>query len=89
MAFTHQNFIHLGLWSSNAHTTQWHVTTQPNFITKPRPTVWEKLPSRPKQKPTKKPIFIHTEPPIIHSSGPEPPRQTTTYRPKPEEVSIH
>ncbi|XP_055309194.1 serine proteinase stubble [Sitodiplosis mosellana] len=43
-----------GLWNQDAHTTQWQVTTQPNFVTKPKPT--EKLPSRPKPKPTKKPI---------------------------------
>lgn len=63
------------------------MTTQPNFITKPRPTVWEKLPSRPKPKPSKKPVVIHTEPPVIHSSGPAPVKQTTTYKPKPEDVS--
>ncbi|XP_036228983.2 serine proteinase stubble [Bactrocera oleae] len=37
----------------------WHMTTEPNFITKPRPPSWEKptamRPSKP-SKPTKKPI---------------------------------
>ncbi|XP_039966813.1 serine proteinase stubble [Bactrocera tryoni] len=38
----------------------WHMTTEPNFITKPRPPSWEKptgmRPSKP-AKPTKKPIL--------------------------------
>ncbi|XP_067642393.1 serine proteinase stubble [Eurosta solidaginis] len=38
----------------------WHMTTEPNFITKPRPPSWEKpttmRPSKP-PKPTKKPIL--------------------------------
>lgn len=63
-----------GLWNPNTHTTQWHVTTQPNFITKPRPTQWDKLPSRPKPKPTKKPIhFTEMSPPsqssFIHTTA--------------------
>lgn len=36
------------------HTTQWQLSTEPNFITKPKPMQWEKVPIR--QKPTKKPI---------------------------------
>lgn len=41
-------------WSS---TSSWQVTTEPNFVTKPRPSPWDKSTSvRPKPKPTKKPI---------------------------------
>lgn len=46
-------FIFTGAWSS----TPWQVTTEPNFITKPKPSQWDKTtPARPKPKPTKKPI---------------------------------
>lgn len=55
----------IGLWSQDVHTTQWHVTTQPNFITKVKPTQWEKLPSRPKPKPTKKPIVQTNQTPHV------------------------
>lgn len=72
-----------GLWNPNTHTTQWHVTTQPNFITKPRPTQWDKLPSRPKPKPTKKPIhFTEMSPPsqpaIIHTNASDSGKRPTT-----------
>ncbi|CRL02399.1 CLUMA_CG015395, isoform A [Clunio marinus] len=60
-------------WSSKP----WQVTTEPNFITKPRPSPWDKTtPSRPKQKPTKKPItYIST---VVTST-----RKPTTFKPKP------
>lgn len=45
----------------NVETTAWHMTTQPNFITKPRPTTWDKLQLRPKPKPTKKPTIHNSE----------------------------
>ncbi|XP_054746533.1 serine proteinase stubble [Anastrepha obliqua] len=53
------------LWHTSPQLTaatqhHWHITTEPNFITKPRPPSWEKptgmRPSKP-SKPTKKPIL--------------------------------
>ncbi|XP_068156608.1 serine proteinase stubble [Drosophila tropicalis] len=50
----------------------WHMTTEPSFITKPRPTAWTKpgivnlpMPGRPSKpaKPTKKPIVYERPPP--------------------------
>ncbi|KAL5274119.1 hypothetical protein ACFFRR_000710 [Megaselia abdita] len=44
-------------WSTTAQTTQWKISTEPNFITKPKPIMWEKPSTRPKpSKPSKKPI---------------------------------
>uniref|UniRef100_A0A0A1WSH0 Serine proteinase stubble n=1 Tax=Zeugodacus cucurbitae TaxID=28588 RepID=A0A0A1WSH0_ZEUCU len=47
----------------------WHMTTEPNFITKPRPPSWEKptglRPSKP-SKPTKKPILPQPHLPSYH-----------------------
>lgn len=88
--------IIIGLWSQDVHTTQWHATTQPNFITKVKPTQWEKMPSRQKPKPTKKPIV----PTIGHVKRPTLPSTSTTTstvtkvssllpqstKPKPDEV---
>lgn len=54
--FLNSIFFKLGLWSQDVHTMQWHVTTQPNFVTKLKPAQWEKLPSHTKPKPIKKPI---------------------------------
>lgn len=71
------------------------MTTQPNFITKPKPTYsWEK-PSRPKPKPTKKPQHptngndIVKRPPAISpaTSNVQTP-STQTTKPKPPEVSL-
>lgn len=59
------------------HTTQWQVTTQPNFITKVKPTQWEKLPSRSKPKPTKKPI-VSTIPHVKRPTSPSSAFSTTT-----------
>lgn len=89
------HLVFIGLWNSNTHTTQWHVTTQPNFITKPKPTyTWEKLPSQPKPKPTKKPIPSATQNelvkrPIATTSTTittSTSTSTQSHRPKPTEV---
>ena len=57
------------------------MTTEPNFITKPRPSPWDKTtPARPKPKPTKKPINYGT---IVETQT----RKPTTFKPKPP-VSI-
>lgn len=38
---------------------QWHITTQPNFITKPKPTHIDKISTYwTKPKPTKKPVAV-------------------------------
>ncbi|XP_020818449.1 serine proteinase stubble [Drosophila serrata] len=59
----------------------WQMTTEPSFITKPRPTGWTKpgivnlpMPARPSKpsKPTKKPIVYERPPP------PPPPSPSTT-----------
>lgn len=53
------------------------MTTEPNFITKPRPSPWDKTtPARPKPKPTKKPINYGT---IVETQT----RKPTTFKPKP------
>lgn len=45
-------------WSATSQTTQWKISTEPNFITKPKPIMWEKPSTRPKpSKPSKKPIY--------------------------------
>ncbi|XP_050678847.1 serine proteinase stubble-like [Leptidea sinapis] len=44
---------------SNLNTIHWHVTTEPGFITKPRPSSWDK-PNKP--KPTKKFTTTTTKP---------------------------
>lgn len=79
-----------GLWSQDVHTMQWQVTTQPNFVTKLKPTQWEELPSQIKPKPTKKPISLvsdlvkqSTLPPIHSTSKP------SSYPPKPTGVLFH
>lgn len=79
-----------GLWSQDVHTMQWQVTTQPNFVTKLKPTQWEELPSQIKPKPTKKPISLvsdlvkqSTLPPIHSTSKP------SSYPPKPTGVFFH
>ncbi|XP_055904986.1 serine proteinase stubble [Eupeodes corollae] len=87
--------ISSSLWNTSPQTIQWHMTTQPNFITKPRPPVWEK-PSKP-IKPSKKPIqtqasFMTTRRPIVTSGnfptktkpqtfGTKPTKPATTTRP--------
>ncbi|XP_037955602.1 serine proteinase stubble [Teleopsis dalmanni] len=60
---------HLGTSTTMQH--HWHMTTEPNFITKPRPPNWEKpTPLRPKpSKPTKKPI-IAPEQPMLQQTPP-------------------
>lgn len=48
-------------WSTTSQTTQWKISTEPNFVTKPKPIMWEKPSSRPKPpKPSKKPIYNGT-----------------------------
>lgn len=64
--------ISSSFWNTSPQTIQWHMTTEPNFITKPRPPVWEK-PSKP-IKPSKKPIqtqasFMTTRRPIVTSGN--------------------
>lgn len=45
-------------WGTTSQTTQWKISTEPNFITKPKPIMWEKPSTRPKpSKPSKKPIY--------------------------------
>lgn len=69
---------------------QWQVTTQPNFVTKLKPTQSEKLPSQIKPKPTKKPI-ISTVPDLVKK--PTLPSTTISSKPssntlKPSQVCI-
>ncbi|CAD7093306.1 unnamed protein product [Hermetia illucens] len=66
------------IWNTSPQTTQWHMTTEPNFITRPRPPIWDKPTApRPKPpKPTKRPIV--TERPTISTTY-----QTTTTTRKP------
>lgn len=45
---------------SNLNTIHWQVTTEPSFITKPRPSGWEKPGAKP--KPTKKFTTTTTKP---------------------------
>ncbi|XP_055856370.1 serine proteinase stubble-like [Episyrphus balteatus] len=87
--------ISSSLWNTSPQTVQWHMTTEPNFITKPRPPIWEK-PSKP-IKPSKKPIqtqasFMTTRRPIVTSGnfptktkpqtlGTKPTKPVTTTRP--------
>lgn len=57
--------ISTGTWNTfSQNTVQWQMTTQPNFITKPKPSGWEKpLPTKNKFKPTKtKPQMFQTRP---------------------------
>lgn len=66
-------------WSTNSQTTQWQHTTQPNFITKPRPSPWDKpISTRPKPKPSKKPILQSTSTAIVNT------RKPSTVKPKPQ-----
>lgn len=52
--FSFHRHTDLVTWST---TSSWQVSTEPNFVTKPRPSPWDKSTSvRPKPKPTKKPI---------------------------------
>ncbi|KAG5681913.1 hypothetical protein PVAND_011317 [Polypedilum vanderplanki] len=69
-------------WSS----TPWQMTTEPNFITKPRPSLWDKTtPAKTKPKPTKKPIIYGTSTAIENSSSSssQETRKPTTFKPKP------
>lgn len=61
-------------WTTHSLTTQWQVTTQPNFITKPRPSPWDKT-TQVKLKPSKKPI-------LVDRPG------STIYKPKPQVCSL-
>lgn len=67
----------------NVETTAWHMTTQPNFITKPRPTTWDKFQLRPKPKPTKKPIIQND---ALSAYTQEDSKKSTTSKPKPQQV---
>lgn len=62
-------------WTTHSLTTQWQVTTQPNFITKPRPSPWDKT-TQIKLKPSKKPI-------LADRPG------STIYKPKPQVGSLN
>lgn len=62
-------------WTTHSLTTQWQVTTQPNFITKPRPSPWDKT-TQIKLKPSKKPI-------LADRPG------STIYKPKPQVCSFN
>lgn len=81
------------------HTTQWQVTTQPNFVTKLKPTQWEKVPSSHiKPKPTKKKPIASTLPELVkRPTFPSTPQQqpsmasitnsiSQSFKPKPTEV---
>ncbi|KAM8705764.1 hypothetical protein ACLKA7_010119 [Drosophila subpalustris] len=74
------------IWHTSTHQQQhqaqqhhhWHMTTEPSFITKPRPTGWTKpgivnlpAPHRPSKppKPTKKPI-VYERPPLPPTPSP-------------------
>lgn len=78
--------INLGVWNMNVETTAWHMTTQPNFITKPRPTTWDKLQLRPKPKPTKKPIVQPND--TANAYTHDQVKKTTTNKPKPQQVNL-
>lgn len=65
----------------------WQMTTEPSFITKPRPTGWTKpgivnlpMPARPSKpsKPTKKPIVYDRSPPPPSSVPPSTSTSTTS-----------
>ncbi|KAH8295300.1 hypothetical protein KR018_009690, partial [Drosophila ironensis] len=65
----------------------WQMTTEPSFITKPRPTGWTKpglvnlpMPARPSKpsKPTKKPIVYERPPPPPFASTTSPSPSTST-----------
>lgn len=44
-------------WGASSQTTQWKISTEPNFITKPKPIMYVKPSTRPKpSKPSKKPV---------------------------------
>ncbi|XP_070493415.1 serine proteinase stubble [Chironomus tepperi] len=58
-------------WTS----TPWQLSTEPNFITKPKPSIWDKT-TLEKQKPTKKPILFST-------LNDTPTRKPTTFKPRP------
>lgn len=67
------NSIAAAAWATQG----WQQTTQPNFITKPKPSQWEKPTSVwPKPKPTKKPITT--------SLGPVNTDRPTSTKPKPQ-----
>lgn len=85
--------ISTGLWSQNAHTTQWQVTTEPNFVTKPRPST-SSTSLRPKPKPSKPSTVIYTistthqdlvkRPTVIMTTS----SSAATTRPKPQVIHI-
>lgn len=84
------NSISTVSWAANG----WQLTTQPNFITKPKPPVWEK-PSvtRPKPKPTKKPTttsqqFSSSSSNSYHSTTFSTDRTTTKPKPQVRYFSI-
>ncbi|XP_060646663.1 serine proteinase stubble [Drosophila nasuta] len=91
------------IWHTSTNQQQaqhhhWHMTTEPSFITKPRPTGWTKpgivnlpAPQRPSKppKPTKKPI-VYERPPPPSPQTPTPATSSTTMilfgqtKPKPK-----
>ncbi|XP_036325430.1 serine proteinase stubble [Rhagoletis pomonella] len=90
------------LWNASPQLTavtqhHWHMTTEPNFITKPRPPSWEKptglRPSKP-SKPTKKPILPQPQLPSFQLTHQQQQQTspgivfTTTRRPVPPTTSV-
>lgn len=67
--------VSTGSWNNHnnfaQNTVQWTVTTQPNFITRPKPSGWEKpTPTRNKVKPTKtRPQIFQQKPSSASSSS--------------------
>uniref|UniRef100_A0A1B0BL49 Peptidase S1 domain-containing protein n=1 Tax=Glossina palpalis gambiensis TaxID=67801 RepID=A0A1B0BL49_9MUSC len=71
---------------SAVHQQHWHLSTEPNFITKPRPPNWEKpITLRPKpSKPSKKPlnttlIWLTMQQQQQHATSPQPPLIFSNY----------
>ncbi|XP_037025264.1 serine proteinase stubble [Bradysia coprophila] len=78
------------VWNTPTQTVQWHMTTQPNFITKPKPTHIDKISTYwTKPKPTKKPIAIEQstgfqtldDPPSAQDVIITKPKPQSTYKP--------
>lgn len=83
-------FQTIGLWNQDVHTTQWQITTQPNFITKVKPMHWEKLPTSLKPKPSKKPIastMSHMKRPTLSTPTTITNSLPQSNKPRPAEVN--
>lgn len=70
---------------SNLNTIHWQATTEPSFITKPRPSGWEKPGAKP--KPTKKPAT--TKPHKPNYVKPKDPMINVINKTEDSSVSIH